>query len=111
MPVMTAKIGRVMTPRPGQTDSQGSSSGSDTIPTRSGARGPQPVRPASAERDPRIGKTLGKYLLSGVLGRGGMGVVYEAQDSVLKRSVAVKLLPDSVSGDSNAVQRFLREAQ
>ena len=41
----------------------------------------------------RVGGKLGKYLITGKLGKGGMGVVYEAEDPFIKRRVAVKLLP------------------
>ncbi|MDJ0840671.1 MAG: serine/threonine-protein kinase [Acidobacteriota bacterium] len=54
---------------------------------------------------------LGAYRLLRVLGRGGMGTVYEAHDPRLDRHVAVKQLSDHVSGDPNIKQRFLREAR
>ena len=54
---------------------------------------------------------LGKYLLKSRLGKGGMGVVYLATDSRLKRDVAVKVLPRSMSSNPVAVKRFLREAR
>ena len=54
---------------------------------------------------------LGKYHLKSRLGKGGMGVVYLATDSRLKRDVAVKVLPRSMSSNPTAVKRFLREAR
>lgn len=54
---------------------------------------------------------LGKYHLKTRLGKGGMGVVYLATDSRLKRDVAVKILPRSLSSNPVAVKRFLREAR
>ncbi|MBI5759673.1 MAG: protein kinase [Planctomycetales bacterium] len=54
---------------------------------------------------------LGKYLLKSRLGHGGMGVVYLATDTRLKRDVAVKVLPKKLSSDAVAVRRFLREAR
>src|SRR5437764_12445206 len=56
-------------------------------------------------------RRLGKYLLAGRRGAGGMGVVYEAEDTLLGRRVAVKLLPEALAADADALQRFLREAR
>lgn len=57
------------------------------------------------------GKTLGKYRLTRLLGRGGMGEVYLAEHSTLKNQVAVKILPASLARDEEMVTRFLREAR
>lgn len=54
---------------------------------------------------------LGRYVIVGRLGAGGMGVVYEAEDSLLHRRVAIKLLPREVSTSPEALKRFLREAR
>ena len=59
----------------------------------------------------RVGMMLGRYRLTRVLGQGGMGVVYEAFDTSLDRKVAVKLITESFSGDGDAAERLLREAQ
>ncbi len=56
-------------------------------------------------------KRLGKYLLKSVLGQGGMGTVYLALDTRLRREVALKVLPREFSKDADAVKRFLREGQ
>ncbi|MEX2178535.1 MAG: protein kinase [Gemmatimonadaceae bacterium] len=59
-----------------------------------------------------VPKTLdGKYDLRRLIGRGGMGAVYEAMDLRLERTVAVKVATGSVFGDSVALQRFGREAR
>jgi Tol biopolymer transport system component len=57
------------------------------------------------------GARLGPYEIDVLLGAGGMGEVYRATDSHLKRSVAIKVLPASVAGDPDRLARFQREAE
>jgi serine/threonine protein kinase len=57
------------------------------------------------------GTRLGPYEITASLGAGGMGEVYRATDSNLKRSVAIKVLPASVAGDADRLARFQREAE
>jgi serine/threonine-protein kinase len=57
------------------------------------------------------GTRLGVYEVTAKLGEGGMGEVYRATDSNLKRQVAIKVLPASVAGDADRLARFQREAE
>ena len=57
------------------------------------------------------GTLLGHYRVTRRLGRGGMGVVYEAEDQKLGRSVAIKILPEATRQDPAALERFWREAR
>jgi serine/threonine protein kinase len=58
-----------------------------------------------------IGSTVSHYRVTGKLGMGGMGVVYDGQDLHLSRPVALKFLSQDLTGDPDATRRFRREAQ
>jgi Protein kinase domain len=59
----------------------------------------------------QIGQRLGSYEITAPLGKGGMGEVYRARDTKLKREVAIKILPDEFSRHPARVSRFQREAE
>jgi serine/threonine-protein kinase len=65
-----------------------------------------------ANADPMIGKLIAdKYRVEKLLGRGGMGAVYEGQHLLLDRKVAIKVLQQNMANDEQAASRFIREAK
>ena len=58
-----------------------------------------------------IGKSLAHYMITSLIGKGGMGEVYRAKDQKLGRDVAIKVLPPEFAQDTDRVNRFQREAK
>ena len=68
-------------------------------------------KPVRSDPNKLIGKTVSHYAVQEVLGGGGMGVVYRAEDTRLQRYVALKFLPLALSHNAQSKERFLAEAQ
>ncbi len=58
-----------------------------------------------------IGEKIGHYKVNSSIGAGGMGEIYRARDTRLKRDVAIKILPENLMKNDSAVERFMREAR
>lgn len=80
-------------------------------PSQAAPAKPAATSPPAPKPEVWIGKSLGKYQVTSVLGVGGMGVVLKARDPLLERDVALKVLADNLATDSAAVGRFLSEAK
>ncbi len=72
---------------------------------------PTPTNPPRDDQPLESEKRLGKYRILRRIGRGGMGVVFEAEDTLLLRRVAIKVLSAAIAKHPDSLQRFLREAR
>jgi hypothetical protein len=96
----------------GRSPSSGKSSIAEPSAVTIGSSTAGLLRAAGPDRsDRRVGTRLGKYLILSVVGRGGMGIVYEAMDTKFDRPVALKVLSDALSRNPEARSRFLSEAK
>src|SRR5262245_9141514 len=66
---------------------------------------------AGGETQSHVGKSIGHYQITSLLGKGGMGEVYRARDLRLGREVAIKVLPREYSADADRLRRFEQEAR
>src|SRR6266849_4911908 len=80
-------------------------------PTAAPAAPAAPLEPAAQVPPPPTERRIGKYIIKGELGRGGMGAVYLAEQPGLGREVAIKELILSAVADPTALKRFMQEAQ
>lgn len=77
----------------------------------SGTKKVNSISPPAEPISQMVGRKVGKYLILRLIGQGGMGLVFEAEDELLKRRVALKFLPEAAKRHARAVERFFVEAQ
>src|SRR5262245_41815932 len=92
----------------GATAPLGQQAGASSAATPTAFAAPEFLAPPQS--DDELGR-LGQYRILSILGHGGMGVVFKAEDLVLRRIVAIKVMRPMLAASASAGQRFLREAQ
>jgi HEAT repeat protein len=80
-------------------------------PEQPAAGGTCPFDGAALGQDPLLGETVGDYRITGLIGEGGMGVVFSAEHQTLRRRAAFKVLRAELRGDPTETARFLSEAR
>src|SRR5262245_11236679 len=78
-----------------------------SMPTQIGVRS----EPSSTPEDLPVGMVIGDYVITGLLGIGGCGVVYRADHRLLGRPAALKVLNHELAQSSEMIERFVREAR
>jgi urea transport system substrate-binding protein len=99
---------------PGPDASRGDETLGETLFVNSETSAPAEVAASAAagrSAEAWIGKRMGRYEIRGLLGTGGMGVVYRGFDALIEREVAIKVLPEELSHNAVTLQRFLDEAK
>ena len=75
------------------------------------ARDPAPSQSGAVKRDPLIGTTVSGYVVKGKIGSGGMGIVYEGEQPVIGKRVAIKVLRPEIAENPEQVKRLVEEAR
>jgi serine/threonine protein kinase/Tol biopolymer transport system component len=95
----------------GEEETEAEAGSHPSLPSRSSRPASAPRRRETAEVDLSAGASIAQYRILGLLGGGSMGTVFRAEDTRLRRTVALKFLSTEIGGDPLAKARFFQEAQ